>query len=112
MILTIISMTSTPEKQLELKQTLLTIEKNATGQTGCLRFDIYCELEDKNRFSLLGEWENRKDLELYFTSHQFSVLMGTNTLLREALDIAIHTVSSSEGINSVYKARHLKTISI
>jgi len=109
MIIVIITMSATPGKQLELIQTLHAMSKYNAEKSGCLRFDIYCELEDKNRFSLLGEWETRKNLEQYLTSHQFSVLMGTNILLCEPLGIEIHTVSLSEGIGAVHKARSLKT---
>ena len=70
-----------PEKQLEIMQTLLPMIEPTAKKAGCLSFGVFCDIEDKNRFSLLGEWKTRKDLDHHLASHQFSVLLGTKALL-------------------------------
>jgi quinol monooxygenase YgiN len=96
-----------PGKQLEMTQTLLSMMEPTTKEAGCISYGVFCDIEDKNRFSLLEEWETRDDLDHHLASDQFSVLMGTKALLREPLDIQIFTVSHSEGMDAVYMVRNL-----
>jgi quinol monooxygenase YgiN len=54
---------------------------------------------------LIEEWKNRADLDDYIKSDRFSVLLGTKSLLCEPPQIEIHTISHSEGMESVKAAR-------
>lgn len=108
MIVFRITMNVIPEKQLEIMQTLLPMIAPTAKKPGCLGFGVFCDIEDKNRFSLLGEWETREDLDRHITSHQFSVLLGTKGLLCEPPDIQIFTVSLSEGMDAVDSIRGRK----
>ncbi len=101
-----ITMNGIPEKHLEIMQTLLPMIGPTAKKAGCLSFRVFCDIEDKNRFSLQGEWETRKELEQHIASHQFSVLMGTRALLAEPLDIQIFTVSRSEGMDAISRVRN------
>ena len=74
-------------------QTLLSMIEPTGKEAGCLSYAIFCDIEDKNRFSLLEEWETREDLDHHITTHRFGVLLGTKTLLSEPLKINIFTVS-------------------
>ncbi len=105
MIVVRIDMNVIPEKHLEIMQTLLPMIEPTAKKSGCLSFGIFCDIEDKNRFNLLGEWETREALDQHIASHQFSVLLGTKALLCEPLEIQIFTVSGSEGISAVHSVR-------
>ena len=105
MIVFRINMNVIPEKHLEITQTLLSMIEPTEKKAGCLRFGVFCDIENKNRFSLLGEWETREALDRHIASHQFSVLLGTKVLLSEPLEVQIFTVSGSEGMNAVHSAR-------
>jgi quinol monooxygenase YgiN len=105
MIIVRINMFVLPEKQLEVMQTLLSIIEPVTKEAGCLSYAAFSNIEDKNCFSLLGEWKNREALNLHIMSHRFGVLMGTKTLLREPMQIHIHTIRQSEGMELVHKTR-------
>ena len=94
-----------PEKQLELTQTLLSMIEPAEREVGCLSYAVFCDIEDKNRFSLQEEWESRKDLDHHISSHRFGVLLGTKTLLCEPPKVHIHTVSRSEGMEAIDAVR-------
>ena len=107
-----ITMNVMPEKHLELMQTLLSMIESTAKKPGCLSFGVFCDIEDQNRFSLLGEWQTREDLDRHITSHQFSVLLGTKALLCEPLEIRILTVSRSEGMDVVHTIRKNKTSNI
>jgi quinol monooxygenase YgiN len=105
MIVFRITMNVIPEKQLEIMQSLLAMIEPTAKKAGCLSFGVFSDIEDKNRFSLLGEWETREALDQHIASHQFSVLLGTKALLCEPLEIEIFTVSGSEGISAVHSVR-------
>ena len=105
MIVVRITMNVLPEKQLEVTQTLLSMIEPTGKEAGCLSYAVFCDIEDKNRFSLLEEWETREDMDQHIRSHRFGVLLGTKALLSEPPKIQIHTVSQSEGMETVHAAR-------
>jgi quinol monooxygenase YgiN len=105
MIVFIITMNVIPEKHLEMKQTLLSMIEPTAKEAGCLSCGVFCDIEDKNRFCLLEEWKTRKDMDHHIASHRFGVLLGTKALLREPLEIRIHTISHSEGMDAIHTAR-------
>lgn len=105
MIIAKITMFALPEKQLEVMQTLLSMIEPMEKEAGCLSYAVLCDIGDKNCFRLLGEWETREALHLHIMSHRFGVLLGTKTLLREPMQVNIHTVSQSEGMDVVQAAR-------
>jgi quinol monooxygenase YgiN len=95
-----------PEKQKELVQTLLSMIEPTGKETGCLNYAVFCDIEDKNCFVLLEEWETREDLENHIRSHRFGVLLGSKTLLYEPPEIQINTVSQSEGMEAIDAVRN------
>lgn len=105
MILIRISMNVIPEKQLEMRQTLLSMIEPISHETGCLSYNVFLDIEDKSRFNLLQEWETREDLEHHLLSHRFGVLLGTKALLCEPMEIQIHTVSHSDGMDAIRAVR-------
>lgn len=109
MIVFRITMNVNPEKQLEMMQTLLSMIEPTAKEAGCLSYGVFSDIEDKNRFSLLEEWETREDLDHHIASHRFGVLLGTKALLREPLEIQILTVSQSEGIDAIRAVRKKKS---
>ena len=105
MIIVRITMNVLPEKQLEVTQTLLSMIEPTGKEAGCLSYAVFCDIEDKNRFSLLEEWETREDLDHHIRSHRFGALLGSKTLLCEPPKIQINTVSQSEGMEAIDAAR-------
>jgi quinol monooxygenase YgiN len=105
MIVVKITMNVVPEKHKELGQTLLSMIEPTGKEAGCLSYAVFCDIEDKNRFILLEEWETREDLDYHIRSHRFGVLLGAKPLLCEPLKIQINTVSLSEGIEAIDAAR-------
>ena len=110
MIIVRITMNVLPEKQLEVMQTLLSMIEPMGKEAGCLSYAVFCDIEDKSLFSLLGEWETREDLDHHIKSHRFGILLGTKTLLCEPPKIQIYTVSQSEGMEVVDAVRSKRTL--
>jgi len=100
-----ITMNTLLEKRTEVMQTLLSMIESTENERGCLSFQAFRDIEDKNGFDLIAKWETREDLDRYIRSDRFSVLLGTKSLLCEAPQIEIHTVSHSEGMETVKAAR-------
>jgi len=108
MIILRMTMNAHPEKQKELRLTLLSMIEPTANEKGCLSYDVLCDIEDKNVFSLIGVWQNRQDLEHHLRTDRFGVLLGTKTLLNEPLKIQIHTVYESEEMEAVKAVRDKK----
>ncbi|MBA4368895.1 MAG: antibiotic biosynthesis monooxygenase [Desulfobacterium sp.] len=106
MIVVKITMNVLPEKQLEVMQTLISMIEPTEKEKGCLNYDIFYDIQDKNCFNLLEEWETREDLEYHLKSYRFGVLLGTRALLCEPLKIKIHTIFQSEGMEAINAARN------
>jgi quinol monooxygenase YgiN len=106
MIVFKVTMNVLPEKHLEIMQTLLAMIEPTAKTAGCLSFGVYCDIENKNRFSLLGEWKTRENLDHHIASAQFSVLLGTQALLYKPLQTQIFTVSQSEGMDAIHTVRN------
>jgi len=99
-----------PEKQKEVVQTLLSLLERAGKEKGCLRYEIFNDIEDENAFLLISEWETRQYLDSHMKSDRFSVLLGTKSLLSEPLKFRIFTVADSEGTEAVRSIRKRKLL--
>ena len=105
MIIVRITMNVFLEKRTEVMQTLLSMIEPIENMRGCLSCHVFRDIEEKNVFSLIEEWETREDLDDHIKSDSFSVLLGTKSLLCEPPKIQIHSVSHSEGIETVNATR-------
>ncbi len=105
MIVVRMTMNVLPEKQKELVQTILSMIGPMEKEAGCLSFALFCNIEDKNLLKLLEEWQTRKDLDRHLRSEMFSVLLGAKSLLCDPPQIQIHTVSHSQGMETVNAVR-------
>jgi quinol monooxygenase YgiN len=105
MIIVRLTMNAIIEKRTEVMQTLLSMIEPTENEMGCLSCHAFRDIEDKNGFDLIAEWETREDVDHYISSDRFSVLLGTKSLLCEPPQIQIHTVSLSEGMETVNAAR-------
>jgi quinol monooxygenase YgiN len=97
------------EKRTEVMQTLLSMIEPTEKERGCLSCHGFRDIEDKNGFGLVTEWETREDLDDHIKSDRFGVLLGTKSLLCEPPQIEIHTVSQSEGMETVNAVRGKRT---
>jgi quinol monooxygenase YgiN len=97
MIFTTLRMKVFPEKRKELFQTLTSLVNSIRSQKGCRRCEFCVSAEDENEFCLLGEWENRHDLDTHLESNLFKVLLGAMSLLKNPHEMKLFTgVSAPE----------------
>ena len=104
-----ITMNALIEKRTEIMQTLISMIEPTENGRGCLSCRISRDIEDKNVFSLIEEWETREDLDNHIRSDRFSVLLGTKSLLCEPPQIEIHTISHSEGKEAIDAIKSKRT---
>ena len=83
------------EKREELSQTLHSIVKQVRQESGCLHAFVCQDVENENDFWVVEEWATRKDLDDHVRSDTFTVLIGAGSLLRQAPELVVHTVSHS-----------------
>jgi quinol monooxygenase YgiN len=88
-----ITMKALMEKRTEMMQTLLSMIEPTGKESGCLSYDVFCDIEGKTVFNLIEEWKTREDLDRHIRSERFSVLLGTKSLLEKPLEMKTHTVS-------------------
>jgi quinol monooxygenase YgiN len=94
-----------PQKQKEILQTLLALLQQPKNEKGCLSYGIFSDIEDKNVFNLISEWETRQYLDHYMKSNRFSILLGTKSLLSEPLEMQILAGSDLKGMEVVHNLR-------
>lgn len=89
-------------------QTLLSLIEPVGKEPGCKSYGVSCDIDDKNSFCLLEEWETREDLNHHIKSFRFGVLLGIKILLRNPLKIEVYTVAQVQGMEVVEAIRSKK----
>jgi len=97
MIFTTIRMKVFPEKRKELHQAITSLLGSIKEEKGCRRCEFCVSAEDENEFCLLGEWENRDDLDTHLGSELFKVLLGAMSLLKNPHEMDLYTDVSKTG---------------
>ncbi len=106
MIALTISMEVPQEKNREFLQTILLIIKSMRREMGCLGCHFFHDMEDENKFRLVGKWAKQEDMNNHLRSDTFSVLLGSMNLLRESPDIRFYAVSNmGSGMKAINMAR-------
>ena len=109
MILCRITMNVLPEKQKEVLQTLSSMLETSDREDGVLSYGIFRDIKDSRVFNLISEWTSRPDLDRHIRSDRFGVILGIKSLLEEPMAIRLHTVTLSEGMETVTALRKKKT---
>ena len=94
-----------PEKRRELKQTLRGFPAPTGNGKGCLGHHFYEDLEDKDSFILVEEWESRAKLNDFLRSDRFGVLLGAMDLLGESPRIRFTEITDQGGMEVIEAAR-------
>ena len=105
MIIVRIILNVLPDKHLEITQTLISLIKPVDREKGCKGCSVFCDIQDKNRFCMIQEWQTSEDLNLHIKSHRFGVLLGTKPLLSKPLNIRIYNVSHLQGMEAIDEVR-------
>ena len=88
MIVITITMNAHPSKRNELLQTLQGLLELLPEEKGYLNAQLEMDW-DNNAFTLVEEWNTRKDVDRYMQSKYFSVLRGAMKLLTSSATITM-----------------------
>ncbi len=87
MIITTIKIHCRKGKRKEIVQTIKGLTEQLTKDGGCVKAELYQDLDDKDTLYFMKEWQTKKDLEKYKTSKFLAVLLGLEPLLRDSVEI-------------------------
>jgi len=91
LVIVIIGISARPEKSKELLQTLESIVDQVRNVSGCEQSSLYLNVEKGTDFIVLEKWANKQDLDDHQRSDIFTVLQGSESLMRRPSEIIIHT---------------------
>ena len=112
MIIITIEMAIPQNKTKELLQTLVLISEQMSLENGCISCGFFKDVSDENRYRLIGKWKNEDDLNNHLRSEEFSVVLGSLSLLEKKAEIRLDVVSSTKGIEAIHKARDAQKCNI
>jgi quinol monooxygenase YgiN len=95
MILHFVRIEVLEDKRQEVWQTIRSLAAEIKKEKDNIDSGFYQNAEDENDFLFWGKWTDRKALDTYLQSIQFSVLIGVRSLLRRPPEITIHKISHS-----------------
>ena len=80
-------------------QTVLALAKELQKEQGCLNYHTSQDVEDENMFYFVTRWQTKNELETYFRTRNFDVLLGAMHILSETSEMTINNVSHSRDVN-------------
>jgi quinol monooxygenase YgiN len=105
MIILTIRVKIRPNKRREFLQTILALAKDLQKKQKCLNYRTSQDIEDENIFYFVTRWQTRDELETYFRTRNFSVLLGAMHILSETSEMIINNVSHTTEIDTVHALR-------
>jgi quinol monooxygenase YgiN len=95
-------------KRREFLQTILALTKELQKKLGCLSYHTSQDIENENIFYFVTRWQTQNELETYFQTRNFSVLLGAMHILGETSEMMINEVVHSTEMETVQVLRRKK----
>ncbi|HWR58508.1 MAG TPA: putative quinol monooxygenase [Thermodesulfovibrionales bacterium] len=108
MILVTLRMIVRSERRSDLLETIRGMLEPARVERGCLSYRLYEDVENRNAFVLLEEWETQQDLERHIRTDNQRLLLALTDLLSEQPEWRFNTVSHTAGMELIEEV--LKTV--
>jgi quinol monooxygenase YgiN len=94
-----------PNKRREFLQTVLALAKELQKEQRCLNYHTSQDIEDENMFYFVTRWQTRDELETYFRTRNFNVLLGAMHILSETSEMTINNVSHTAEMETIQALR-------
>jgi quinol monooxygenase YgiN len=94
-------MTVRPERRRDLLETMRGMLEPARVERGCLSYRLYEDVEDRNTFVLMEEWETQKDLENHIRTDNQRRLLALMDLLSREPELRFSTLSPLAGMDLI-----------
>jgi quinol monooxygenase YgiN len=90
-----------PERRSDLLETMRGTLEPVRVERGCLSYRLYEDVEDRDTFVLVEEWETQKDLESHICTDNQRRLLALMDLLSEQPEWRFNTVSHTVGMELI-----------
>jgi quinol monooxygenase YgiN len=105
MVVSTLRILTAPKSRAEVVRTLIGQLGPLRVQPGCLRCDLYQDIENREIVTLVEEWESQAELDLRLRSEEYRAVLETIELAREQPIIRFDTVTRRGGLEIVASAR-------
>jgi quinol monooxygenase YgiN len=75
------------ENRREFLQTLHPLIDRIRRDKGCIEYDVYQDVQNKDTFIVIEQWETQADLDEHLRSEKFGVFLGALKLLSDTPEI-------------------------
>jgi quinol monooxygenase YgiN len=101
LILTTLKMIVQPERRSDLLKTMRGMLEPARVERGCRSYHLYEDVENRNAFVLLEEWETQEDIENHIRTDNQRQLLALMDFLSEQPEVRFNTVSRTAGMDLI-----------
>ena len=101
MILASLRMIVRPERRSDLLEAMRGMLEPVRVERGCKSYRLYEDVENRNAFVLLEEWETQEDLERHISKDNQRRLLSLMDLLSEQPELRFNTVSQTVGMDLI-----------
>jgi quinol monooxygenase YgiN len=105
MVISTLRIITAPKSRAEVIRTLAAQMGPMRVQPGCLRCDLYRDVEDPGAVTLVEEWESQTELDLRLRSEEYRAVLAAIELAQEQPVIHFDTVIRRAGLEIVASAR-------
>ena len=111
MIVGTLRMRPLPERRGELLEILHSVQSRVLAQPGCVAFGILEEQDEDAAIVLVERWESEAALDHHIRSEAYRRILAALELSSDAPEIRFDSISASEGIEKIERARAPRTAS-
>jgi quinol monooxygenase YgiN len=105
MVISTLRIVTVPQSRADVVRTLTAQLGPTRVQPGCLRCDLYRDVEDQGAITLVEEWESQADLDLRLRSEEYRAVLAAIELAQKQPVIHFDTVIRRAGLEIVVSAR-------
>jgi quinol monooxygenase YgiN len=104
-VISTLRIVTVPQSRAEVVRTLASQLGPTRVQPGCLRCDLYRDVENQGAITLVEEWESQADLDLRLRSEDYRSVLAAIELAQEPPVIHFDTVTRRAGLEIVASAK-------
>ena len=105
MVISTLRILTAPQSRAEVVRTLAAQLGPIRVQPGCLRCDLYQDVEDQGAITLVEEWRSQAELDLRLRSEDYRAVLAAIEMAQEQPVIHFDTVTRRGGLEIVASAR-------
>jgi quinol monooxygenase YgiN len=105
MVISTLRIVTVPKSRAEVIRTLAAQMGPTRVQPGCVRCDLYQDIENREVVTLVEEWESQAELDLRLRSEDYRSVLAAIELAQEQPIIHFDTVTRRAGLEIVASAR-------